>query len=134
MCKSIFIIDDYPINLKLAEIIVKRHSSFDIVSSYEEAQQALDQIAGNLKDIDSLPDIILLDLNMPVMDGWQFLEQFEVLRPLLSKNVDIFILSSSMDIRDKQRSEQYLSVKGFFSKPLTPGMLLTMTNSLASAS
>lgn len=71
---------------------------------------------------------------MPLMDGWQFLDKLETLYPLLDKNIDIFILSSSTNANDINRSKSYPYVKGFCSKPLTEEMLLSMTARLANAS
>jgi CheY-like chemotaxis protein len=133
MSKSIWVIDDDFVNLMIAKMVIKRNGGFDTVTSYDEAQDAINHIANHLADHNELPDIILLDLNMPVMDGWQFLEEFEILRQSLSKHIDIFILSSSVDVRDIQRSLLLPSVTGFFSKPFTSEMLSAMTASLTSA-
>lgn len=129
MNKSIFVIDDNSINLMIAEIIIKNQNFFETVTSYAEAQKALVDIFGNRKDKTLLPDVILLDLNMPVMDGWQFLDKYEEIRPSLPKDIDIYILSSSIDVRDIQRSKQYHSVKSFLSKPLKMEMLEDITSS-----
>lgn len=134
MDKSIFIIDDCQLNLSIAKFIINRDSFFDKITSYSEAQKALEDIVRNSNSKILLPDVILLDLNMPVMDGWQFLDRYKEINTSLVKGIDIHILSSSTDAREIQRSKQYDCVKGFFSKPLTPEMLLNMKNSLASAS
>ncbi len=133
MCK-IFIIDDYSINLRVAELIVRRNSQFDQITTYEQAESALDDMIDHCNDVNYLPDLIFLDLHMPVMDGWEFIEKFEEIYSLLKKNVTIIILSSSTDNRDIQRSKQYSTVKGFYSKPLTVEMLLEITNRFACAS
>ncbi|MBC8053994.1 MAG: response regulator [Sphingobacteriaceae bacterium] len=123
MSKSIFVIDDYLINLKVAEMIIKHHGFFDSITTFEEAQLALDFLISEQKNDQSLPDVILLDLSMPVMDGWQFLDKFEELAPLLNKRIDIYILSSSTDIRDKMRANRYPTVKDYFTKPISEEML-----------
>ncbi len=134
MYTNAFIIDDYPLNLRIAEIIIKEHGFFNMVTSYLDADKALSHLVINQDCANYLPDVILLDINMPVMDGWQFLEKFETVKHLLKKEVRIFILSSSIDNRDIQRSKQYPSVKGFLSKPLSPDMLRDITDTLKFAS
>lgn len=70
------------------------------------------------EDSQKLPDIILLDMNMPVMDGWTFLEEYEKLSPLLNKNSSIFIHTSSLYIEDLDKVKGYSSVTGSIPKPL----------------
>ena len=134
MDKSIFVIDDCQLNLSIAKFIINRYSFFDKITCYSEAQKALEDIVCNRNNKILLPDVLLLDLNMPVMDGWLFLDRYKEINTSLVKEIDIYILSSSTDAREIQRSKQYDCVKGFFSKPLTPEMLLNMKSSLASAS
>ncbi|MEJ6979645.1 response regulator [Pedobacter sp. P351] len=135
MNKSIFVIDDYLINLLIAKIIIKNHGFFETITPYLEAQKALEDIIHNQSSKLMLPDVILLDLNMPVMDGWNFLDRYKEISPSLGKCIDIYILSSSTDIREIQRSKQYTAVNGFLSKPLTKEMLEDiMISNLATAS
>jgi len=65
------------------------------------------------------PDLILLDLNMPVMDGWEFLEIYQQKYALLFPTTKILILSSTVNPKDKQRADQYLFIIGFENKPLS---------------
>lgn len=104
-------------------MVIKRYGFFEHVTLFSEAEVAMKHLIDHQTDKTNLPNIILLDLNMPVMDGWQFLDKFQKSLPLLMKEINIYILSSSTDFRDIQRSKQYLSVKGFFSKPLIAEML-----------
>ena len=120
---KVFIIDDDPIHQRIAQIIIEKYQLFDEFISYTEAEKALKFLKENLKNTQSLPDIILLDLNMPVVDGWEFLEVFESLHKDLDKAIRIFIVTSSVDEKDKLRAQVYSSVKGFISKPLTPDII-----------
>jgi two-component system chemotaxis response regulator CheY len=119
----VFIIDDDPIHQRIAQIMISKHNLFDEYFSYTEAQKALDFLEENKKNEESLPDVILLDLNMPVIDGWDFLETFETLVKEFKKGIRVFIVSSSVDEKDVLRSKTYVAVKGFISKPLSPDII-----------
>ncbi len=119
----VFIIDDDPIHQRIAQIMISKHNLFDEYFSYTEAQKAIDFLQENKKNEETLPDVILLDLNMPVIDGWDFLETFETLIKEFKKNIRVFIVSSSVDEKDVLRSKSYFAVKGFISKPLSPDII-----------
>ena len=123
MNKGIIVIDDYSINLKVAQIVIKHNGFFKNIALFSEAELALEYLINHQNDKLNLPGFILLDLNMPVMDEWQFLDEFEKLLPLLIGEISIYILSSSTDVHDINRSKQYKSIRGFFTKPLIPEML-----------
>lgn len=125
MIKSsrVFIIDDDPIHQRIAQIMISKHDLYDELVSYTEAEKALDFLKINLDNHESLPDVILLDLNMPVVDGWDFLAAFESIRKDLKKDIRIFIVTSSVDEKDKLRSQAFSTVKGFISKPLSPEII-----------
>jgi CheY-like chemotaxis protein len=66
-----------------------------------------------------LPSIIFLDINMPILDGFQFIEEFEKLDPSLVEAIRIVMLTSSINPSDIEQSKNYKSVSGFIHKPLT---------------
>lgn len=119
----VFIIDDDSIHQRIAQIMIEKHELFDEYSSFTEAEKALTFIKENKADFSALPDVILLDLNMPIVDGWDFLDVYEQFRHELAKNIRIFIVTSSVDEKDILRSQTYSSVTGFISKPLSPDII-----------
>ncbi len=66
-----------------------------------------------------IPDVIFLDINMPLMNGWQFLESFAKLQEQLSKPISIYMISSSIDIRDIHRVKTYTTVSDYLTKPVS---------------
>lgn len=72
---------------------------------------------------DALPEVILLDLNMPVMDGWEFLEAFRALKPSLPRKITIYIVSSSIAPADVERAKSISAVTDYIIKPITMAQL-----------
>jgi CheY-like chemotaxis protein len=77
-------------------------------------------------DGDKLPDIILIDIYMKGFDAWTFLEDLQLLYPLLAKPVEVYVLSASRYPGDLERLKQYEFVKAFILKPITKEVLQTL--------
>ena len=122
--KSIFFIDDDPIFVYLTKRIIGSTKCECEVNEFADGELAityLDEIRDNVK---LLPDIIFLDLSMPVMDGWEFLEEYNLLRPQLKKDIALFIVSSSISPQEVERSKNYESVIDFLIKPVERSKLM----------
>jgi CheY-like chemotaxis protein len=115
---KLVIIDDDPIDHFLMQHILQENSYFDKTTYTMDASLVLDFIEENRSDPDTLPDIIFLDLAMPQFDGWDFLDRFQNLIPMLDKNIKVYILTSSVRPTDRERSTHYPFIKSFISKPL----------------
>jgi CheY-like chemotaxis protein len=116
--KTIALIDDDPISHLINSKIINLFSAFRI-ETFMDAEEALDTLAKNAFQKKKLPDYIFLDINMPGMDGWEFMEQFEKLPKPVQESTCVIILSSSPSQLDMDKSKTYKSVKYFISKPLT---------------
>ena len=113
------LVDDDHIQHKIIELIVKRISTPVKYKAYSQAQEVLSFLIKHHKNYTLLPDLILLDLDMPEISGWDFLDIFEIFKQYFAKQISIIILTSSVDPRDRDRIALYESVKGFYSKPFT---------------
>lgn len=116
----VLIVDDDPILIMVCTRIMKITGFSEEVASAKEGREGMDYLVKQLQEApDNLPELILLDINMPVLNGWEFLDEFNGLLPQLPKSIPIFMLSSTIDQADFDKAETYSVVKGFYSKPLT---------------
>jgi CheY-like chemotaxis protein len=111
-CISICIVDDDPIINFVTRKTIEKNFSQIRLKEFTSPVQALRQ----LKSGEYIPDVLFLDLNMPELDGWQMLDE---LSKESGQPIDVYILSSSIDPKDRTRSENYEMVKDFFSKPIS---------------
>ena len=79
---------------------------------------------------DNLPDVIFVDINMPVMNGWEFTRSFEEIKPRLGKNIPVYMVSSSVDLNDIQRAKSIPTLKDYIMKPINTTHLTNIFNSL----
>lgn len=115
----IALIDDDKIFQLTASKTILATSITDSVLQFENGEEALQYLKDNRSNTVALPDYIFLDINMPRIDGWMFLDDYEALRPNLAKPVTIYMVSSSIDPRDIERAEQNTNVKKYVLKPVT---------------
>ncbi len=124
----IFLIDDDPIHQQIARLMFDRQFAGKRVVSFQDADLALAHLRDHASRPEDLPDLILLDLNMPVMDGWEFLDEYEKISDTLSKTIRIHVLTSSVNEYDLSRAKQYGSVKGYLVKPLNREIIAGLLN------
>lgn len=125
MFEKILCVDDDPITLMLCKKVIKKSEfskEVDTALNGEDAIRYFNNLLQNKQD--SIPELIFLDLNMPIMNGWEFLDSFS--SKIYSdqfKEVKVIILSSTIDPYDIERSKTYSMVVDFMSKPITTEML-----------
>lgn len=119
--KITYIIDDDKLSIKLMSMLISKNIFCEEIISFHNPQTALDELKNNSANPAKLPDVILLDLNMPVLDGWQFLDEFELIN--FSKKIIVFIVSSSIDPCDLEMAKNYPIVKDYIIKPLSSDKL-----------
>lgn len=135
MLDQILCIDDDPITLMLCKkVIIKSSFSNEIITSQngEEALSYFNTIkyTNNKNQQIPQPQLIFLDLNMPVMGGWEFLDYFNSEEFSEFNTIKVVVLSSTIDPEDLEKSKQYPMVIDFLSKPISQSMLEYLKNKL----
>lgn len=120
MSKKVFIIDDDQVYQLILKKMIAKVSADVMIETYQNGALALDALAacGGV-----FPDVVFLDINMPVMDGWQFLEGMAQRYPAMQAATRIYMISTSLDMRDKERALSYAEVKEYIYKPITPAKM-----------
>jgi len=110
--KRILIIDDDPVNNMINQKLIKKFNPSVHIDTTMNAVEALKMLENNPND---KPDLVLLDINMPVMTGWEFLEEAK------SRGLELLVvmLSSSIDKHDQSKSSKYPVVVDYLVKPLS---------------
>ncbi|MDT0684930.1 response regulator [Autumnicola psychrophila] len=111
------IVDDDPIQVFLCENYLKMSGLIENIMILRDGKEAYEKFKAIFLSGQSLPEVVLLDLNMPIWDGWQFLDEFTTIP--VDKKITIFILTSSIDKRDMERAKKYKEVSNYIVKPVT---------------
>lgn len=120
------IIDDSQLDCFIAEKIIQNTGTFSSVKSYKEATEAYEVIKNSTADEMDAITIIVLDIQMPVMNGFQFVEAFEQLPKVIQEKYTIFLFSSSINENDKNRLQNYPSIRKFYGKPISKDTVAQM--------
>lgn len=124
MLNKILCVDDDPITLMLCRKVISK-SNFarhtDAAQNGEDALHYFDNLI--LNKTDDYPELIFLDLNMPVMGGWEFLDNFSKTYANFFSETKVIVLSSTIDPQDVEKAKTYPMVLDFMSKPITIEML-----------
>jgi CheY-like chemotaxis protein len=124
MLETILFIDDDLITLMLCKMVISKASFSNEIATAKNGEEALKYFdALKTAHAENKPQLIFLDLNMPVMNGWEFLDSFNTEEYSEFHQTKIVILSSTIDPADLERSKKYPMVIDFLSKPITKEML-----------
>ncbi len=135
MLDSILCVDDDAITLMLCKMVIKKALFTNEIITATNGEEALNYIK-TLKEANSNgtlkkePQLIFLDLNMPVMGGWEFLESFSSSEYSEYNHIKVIILSSTVDPNDLENSKKYPMVIDFLSKPISKEMLEYVKNKI----
>jgi len=102
---------------------VKAHHLAEKVLVFMDGEEAMWFFNDNVNNNENLPDIIFLDINMPIMDGWQFLDEYLKLKPRITKPITIYMITSSVDPVDYEHAKRISEISDYVVKPIKPEIL-----------
>jgi CheY-like chemotaxis protein len=119
------LVDDDPFNNIISRLEIENAVGEADIKIFQVPEEALAFIQNEY--IKSLtPAILFLDINMPTLSGWEFMEQYEKFPEEVKQQLSIYILSSSIDLRDENKAKANKYIKGFLSKPLHGDAILSI--------
>lgn len=114
----ICIVDDDEVYQFTASRSIKSSSVVKQVLIFGDGEKAYDYLTENLNNREQLPDVIFLDINMPYMDGWEFIDHFAKLKPNLAKPITVYMVSSSVVPDDVDRAKAISEITDYLIKPI----------------
>lgn len=123
------LIDDDETTNFINQIIIQKSGVTSEAKALITATEALNFLKQCLQNDQDLPEVILLDINMPEIDGWEFLEQFSNLDPKIQNEIKLYMLSSSQNEADVMKADNHPFVSGFLHKPLEVNKLIELFGS-----
>ena len=125
-----FLVDDDDIFSIAAEVLIKSNGLADEVVPLKNGLEAYDALMALENNPEELPEVLFLDINMPVMNGWELLEELKNGPEIIRRQVQIHILTSSIDPSDLVLSKTYDFINGYITKPLTEADLNKISEGL----
>ncbi len=115
----LFVIDDDEFFQFIIERILFKINPAIKIESYNDGEEGIIAIKEKLQARTSLPDVVLLDINMPYMNGWGFMEEFKKIEGKINKQIQIYMLTSSNDPDDLAKAKRISELSGYMVKPVT---------------
>lgn len=130
----ICIVDDDDVYQYTVTRALKSDSLAKKILVFSDGEEALDFLTDNIANKPILPDVIFLDVNMPIMDGWQFLEEYVKIKPRVGKQITIYMVTSSVDPVDVERAKKITEISDYLVKPIQPDQIRELVAALDKAS
>lgn len=132
--KKVLVIDDTEMDLKIAQMAMNKYSFADEIVLKKSAIGGLEYLESFVSTPENLPQLIFLDINMPELSGFDFLERYEKLPEIIQRNCIIMMLSTSLVEEDHKRALDNKFVSKFLNKPIDKVKLEVIRNEMTSMS
>lgn len=113
------IVDDDDIYQFTTSLFLKKTDLVNKIIVFSNGLKAINFLKEEMKNSENIPDILFLDVNMPVMDGWEFLEEYLLIKPMMPKTIVIYMVTSSVDEKDVLRAKNISALSGYLVKPIS---------------
>jgi len=125
----VLLIDDDKVTNYYNQRIVNKYDKIKDVVAVTSGKKALEYLKNAEKGLVEKPNLIFLDINMPAMNGWEFVQEYKKLNADFTKDIKLVMLTTSNNPDDYQRSLQIDSIDGFINKPLSTDLLSEIVKS-----
>lgn len=125
--KLVYLVDDNDITQFISLKAMELTEKVEEVKCFKNGEDALKALLNNTT---ALPELILLDLHMPVMDGWEFIEQFDTLTIAVKEKIKLCILTSSLDTKEKEFLKSHSYIVDYVVKPITAKMFTSILSAI----
>ncbi|MFB1040498.1 MAG: response regulator [Polaribacter sp.] len=112
------IIDDDTIYHFILTSIINKNKLAESILSFLDGEKAIQYLTENKMNNEKIPDVLFLDVNMPIMDGWMFIEEYARIKTDITKKTLVFMLSSSANPIDIERADKISEISNYIIKPI----------------
>lgn len=127
--KTVLLVDDDEATNFIHKMVITQKEYTENIVVKENGVEAIRYLTSSFDGKPPQPDLIFLDINMPAMDGWEFLEEYDKLEENQQAKTVIVMLSTSLNPADREKANSIPLISGFMSKPLTAEKLVEVHNS-----
>lgn len=124
--QCIMLVDDNPHDNFYHEREIRKHNKETVIITKNSGEEAIDYLKSDINDDGMHPDLIFLDINMPGMNGWEFLEEYNKLDEELKSRIVIVMLTTSVNPDDESKAKTWKIVSDYITKPLTKDMMVSI--------
>ena len=126
----ICIVDDDDVYKYTVTKSIEKNKLAKKVLIFSDGEEAINFMIDNVANSNHLPDIIFLDINMPIMDGFQFMDEYVKLKPFVGKKITIYMVTSSIDDADIERAKKISDISDYIVKPIKVEQLTEIIETL----
>ncbi|WP_295334868.1 response regulator [Flavobacterium sp.] len=128
---NIMLIDDDEIFTYIIKKIIEESDIAEHINIFSNGRDAINYLSEVANEVVLLPKVIFLDLNMPLLDGWGFLDEYIRLKPKLCRKINLYVITSSVSHYDHEKSKEYSDITDFIVKPLAKEKFIAIIKKLS---